>query len=161
VTEGPALDFPAIREVSLAGVLNSELERHLRTAVGRFIDNPHLTAQPLTRVSIFGAVPQPGFYVTPPAMLLSDALMLAGGPTAGARVDHITIERVGQRIWSGDSLRLAMVEGRTLDQLDLRDGDRIKVPQPSRGLSVVQSALSWVSMLTSIPITVFTVTRLF
>jgi hypothetical protein len=161
VTEGPVLRLPLIREVSLAGVLRSELETHMRTEVGKFMDDPQVRAIALTRLSIIGAVPRPGFYTAPSEALVSDALMLAGGPGGGARVDAITIERMGQRLWSVDEVKLAIIEGRTLDQLDIRDGDRIRIPQPSRGLAAVQGAFSWLTMLSTVPITIFSVSRLF
>ena len=160
VTEGPALRLPTIREVSLVGVLRSELESHLRTQVARFVEDPQVRARSMIRISVVGAVPQQGFFYAPSEALLTDALLLAGGP-GGGRIDGITIERDGQRIWTSDQVREAIVDGRTLDQLDVRPGDRIKVPARGRVISTIASSFQWVSMLVTLPISVFTLTRIF
>ena len=161
VTEGPTLRLPVVRDVSLAGVLRSELEGHVRTQLARFIDDPQVHAQSVIRIWIWGAVGRPGFYPAPSASLLSEALMLAGGPSPNARVDGITIERDGRRIWLGDQVRQAIVEGHTLDQLDVRAGDRIRVPQRGGRLGGAEGVIRWVTVLTTLPISIFTVTRLF
>ena len=160
VTEGPTLRLPTIREVSLVGVLRSELESHLRTQVARFVEDPQVRARSMIRISVVGAVPQAGFFYAPSEGLLTDALLLAGGPGAG-RIDGITIERDGQRIWTSDQVREAIVDGRTLDQLDVRPGDRIRVPARGGVVGTIASSFQWVNMLVTLPISVFTLTRIF
>lgn len=123
------LDLPTLGEVSLQGVLRSELQDHLAQHVARHVRNPVVRASSTIRVSILGAVGQPGFYVLPSDELLTDALMVAGGPAQTATLTRIRIERGGERIWDGAALQQAIIEGRTLDQLNLRAGDRIVVPQ--------------------------------
>jgi hypothetical protein len=161
VSEGPALRLPLIRQLSLVGVLRSELEGHLRTQISRFLEDPQVRTQSLVRISIMGAVGRPGFYPAPSETLLSDALNLAGGPNPGARIDQITVERDGQRIWSGDDIRQAIVDGKTLDQLDIRPGDRFKVPNKGGGMFAAEGAFRWLSILTSVPLTIFTLSNIF
>lgn len=123
------LDLPNVGEVPLRGVLRSELEEHLSEQIGRVIRNPIVRAESFIRVSIMGAVSRPGFYVVPADQVLTDALMAAGGPGQGAQLTRMRIERGNERIWGGNALQQAIVEGRTLDQLNLRAGDKIVVPE--------------------------------
>jgi hypothetical protein len=161
VLDGPELRLPQVRVVPMERVLRSELEEHLRAQIARFVESPQVRAQALIRLSIVGAVPRPGFYAAASESLISDALMLAGGPTPDARIDGITLEREGHIILESDQIRQAIVDGRSLDQIDARDGDRIRVRQRSRGLLAVQGAIGWVTMLTTLPFTVYSLTRLF
>ncbi len=123
------LDLPDIGEIPLHGVLRSELQDHLTRELGRKIRDPMVRAHTMIRLSIEGAVGQPGFYVRPTDEVLTDALMAAGGPADQAAIRRMRIERAGEPIWAGDALQQAIIEGRTLDQLNLRAGDRIIVPQ--------------------------------
>lgn len=132
VAAGNVLRLPTIGDVPLRGVLRSELEPYLATEIGRYLKEPVVHAQALIRVSVLGAVATPGYYVIPADALLTDALMSAGGPSSAAKFSGIRVERGKERIWQGDPLQQAITEGRTLDQLSLRAGDRIVVPAERR-----------------------------
>jgi hypothetical protein len=54
-----------------------------------------------------------------------------------------------------------MIEGRTLDQLNVRAGDRIFIPEGGGGLGGAQSTLRAFTLLLSIPVTIFALTRIF
>jgi protein involved in polysaccharide export with SLBB domain len=133
VVAGRQIVLPDLGPIPLSGVLRSELQQHLTEQVGRFIRNPVIRTRSLIRVEILGAVGRPGFFTIPSDILLGDALMIAGGPGGGARLDNITIKRGRTVLWSGDQLRQEMLVGRTLDQLNLRAGDTIEVPARVEG----------------------------
>lgn len=152
VRPGQILTLPGIGDISVAGVLRSELQGHMTTALARYIQNPVVHAESLVRVTITGQVARPGFYGVRPEQLLSDAIMEAGGPAGGANLEAIHIERAGERIWSGEYLQMALAEGRTLDQLSLRAGDQIVVPARKQGvgmamLGVITGTLSSIAIL--------------
>jgi polysaccharide export outer membrane protein len=149
------LILPTIGLVTLQGVLRAELEAHLAREIGRFIREPVLYARPLIRVSVQGDVARPGFYSLPVDAVLSDALMAAGGPTQQAQLAKLRIERNGTPIWSGPLLRQAVAEGRTLDDMDLRAGDQFAVPGRARP----ENTLRIIGLVLSIPVTIFTLTR--
>jgi protein involved in polysaccharide export with SLBB domain len=128
VVAGPALRLPNIGEVSLAGVRRGDIEAHLTRELGRYINDPVLQARALIRVSVVGEVTRPGFYAVPIDLVLTDALMLAGGATKDARVDRLHILRGNSSLWTGDALQSAIARGATLDELGMRAGDRIQVP---------------------------------
>lgn len=128
VRPGEVLALPGVDEVSLAGVLRSELQEHLTTHLAKYLRRPVVTATSLMRLTISGAVTNPGFLAVDADRPLSDAIMTAGGPLVGADINAIYIERGGERIWKGAYLQQAIADGRTLDQLSLQAGDQIFVP---------------------------------
>ena len=129
VQAGPSITLSSFGEISLRGVLRSEVEEHLTEALGRFIRQPVVQAKGLMRLSVLGAVAQPGFYVVPADMLVTEALMVAGGPANDSRVDRLRVERGSQVLMEGEELQEAVRAGWTLDQLDLQAGDQLFVPQ--------------------------------
>ncbi len=133
VVAGRVLVLPSLGEISIDGVLRSELQDHLGREIGRYIRDPIVRARSLIRLEVIGAVGSQGFYTIPSDILITDALMQAGGPAPTADLEKIRIERNRQVIWSSARLRRAMQEGRTLDQLSIRAGDGIIVPERGGG----------------------------
>jgi protein involved in polysaccharide export with SLBB domain len=150
VSMGRVLLLPEIGEVPLQGILRAELQDHLAEHVGRLFRNVSVRAHPLIRVEVMGAIGRPGFYMLSSDMLLSDVLMVAGGPTDRANLQRMTMQRADRVILSGPELRRAMVEGRTLDQLSLSAGDRIEVPEKRNSWDLVQRSLWVVSGIASL-----------
>ena len=134
VQSGPRIALPLFGDISLAGVLRSEVEGHITEALAQFIRDPVVQAQGLMRLSVQGAVTQPGFYVVPADMLVSQTLMIAGGTTPTSDIDDLRIERGSQIVMEGAELQEAVRQGLTLDQLNLQAGDQVFVPtQPAGG----------------------------
>jgi protein involved in polysaccharide export with SLBB domain len=131
VALGRVLELAQVGEISLRGVLHSELEAYLTEQLDRYIREPVVHARALIRISILGSVTRPGYYLLPAETPLADALMLVGGPTPEAKANAVWIERGAERIWEGEGLQVAIREGRTIDELNLRDGDQIVVPRRS------------------------------
>ncbi|MEX1256032.1 MAG: polysaccharide biosynthesis/export family protein [Gemmatimonadota bacterium] len=149
VEGGPRITLPQLGPISLRGVLRSEVIPHLTQELGRFITNPQVQASSQIRLSILGAVGAPGFYTAPSDMLLSEFIQLAGGPGSNANLEDISIERMGQEFWTGDELRVVLAQGRTLDQMNLRGGDQVVIPEQTG--SVWGSVLRWgVAVATSV-----------
>lgn len=76
----------------------------------------------LRRVSILGAVNEPGIYHVDPTMTVSEAVALAGGSTVDGQMDEIEIVREGEE----EGTR---VSRRTPLRAHVRSGDEIVVPQ--------------------------------
>jgi protein involved in polysaccharide export with SLBB domain len=156
VSAGPALSLPGIGAVTLAGVRRADLEAHLTRELARYLKHPVVHAHVLLRLSIVGEVEHPGFYAVPSDLVLADALMRAGGPTRDAVVTKLRIERDRARIWEGESLQQAIAQGRTIDQLGLRAGDRVVVPRAHNSETTVRI----LAALVTIPAAVFAITRM-
>lgn len=133
VVAGRQVVLPDLGPIPVGGVLRSELQQHMEEQIGRFIRNPIVRTRSLIRLEILGAVGTPGFFMIPSDILLTEALMLAGGPSGTAQLDKVRIERSRTVIWDGTATRDAMVAGRTLDQLSVRAGDSILVPGRTEG----------------------------
>lgn len=134
VEVGPRITLPIFGSISLAGVLRSEIQDHLTRELGRTIKDPVVQARGLMRLSIRGSVLSPGFFVLPTDMLVTDALMAAGGPAADADLAKLRVERGAEVIAEGPEMQDAIIQGRTLDQLSLRAGDQIVVPPQRQSL---------------------------
>ena len=160
VRDGRVLRLPTIGDVALAGVLRSELEPHLLATMAKFLRNPVVRARSLIRLSMLGEVARPGFYVVPTDMVITDALMLAGGPTPTARLQKLRIERGSELVWSEAPLQEAIAAGRTVEQLNLRAGDQVVVPRRGTGF-FNESTLRTISILLAIPAAIYGLTQLF
>lgn len=150
VVGGRAIILPQIGRVPLEGVLRSELQDHLKQHIGRFVREPVIQVRALVRLQIMGEVVRPGFYPVPSDLLLTDVLMLAGGPTSTARIENTEIRRGDETIWERDALRQAVIDGRTLDQLSVRAGDAIYIPERSSRLTSIQNVMFMISGLASV-----------
>ena len=144
VQNGPKVTIPMMGDIPLGGVLRSELEGHMTDELKRYLRNPVVRATALVRLGIMGSVGSTGYYVLPADMLLTDALMEAGGPAASADMKKIRIERTGQVLWEGEELQSILADGRTLDQLNLRAGDQVVIPAVPAGGSKLWQVTKWV-----------------
>jgi protein involved in polysaccharide export with SLBB domain len=142
VTEGRVLLLPEIGAIELAGFLRSELPNGIREHLAGFIVDPQVIVRSMVRLSVWGAVGTPGYIVVPSDNLLTDVLASAGQPTATARQDEMQIKRGDDVIWDGEALQTAIIEGRTIDQLNLRAGDKIEVPEQQAGRGLLGTLLS-------------------
>lgn len=158
VGPGPVLPLPVIGNVSLAGVRRAELESHLREQLGRYLKNSVVHAKALIRLSIVGEFLRPGVYAVPTDLVLSDVLMVAGGPTAEAKFTDLRIERESQRLIEGDELQQALAHGKTVGDLRLRAGDRIFVPRVVR--RDPESTWRIIGIIAALPVAIFAVTQL-
>jgi protein involved in polysaccharide export with SLBB domain len=142
VREGTVLFLPQIGDVPLHGLLRSEVEGRLREHLSRYVRNPVVRARPLVRVSVEGEVRSPGWYVVPADALVTDVLMLAGGPQGNTSTQRLRIERGGATVWQGQILTEALAQGRTLDAMGIHPGDRFYLPaKPSNVVGAAARSL--------------------
>jgi len=153
---GPQLELPQVGVLSLQGVLRSELKGRLATHLAQYLRNPAVQVQPLIRLLIDGEVVRPGYYAAAPQHPLADVITEAGGLTQHAKASGMRVERGATSIWSGAPLRDALGRGYSIDLLNLRAGDRLFVP--TRGDS--ERTFRIIGVLITIPLAIFTITRL-
>jgi hypothetical protein len=133
VTSGSKITLKDIGEVSLTGVLQSELQDKMATTISKYIKDVRVRATPLVRLSFLGPVGKPGYYFMPPDIPLTDAIMRAGGPLGGtADLRKSVIRRGSKELYDSRNTRSALDAGLTLDQLSLRDGDSIELGSSSK-----------------------------
>jgi hypothetical protein len=139
IRSGRMLEFTKLLKVpdlSLDGVLRSELVDTISSYLGKYVRNARVHAVPLLRVGVMGAVGRPGWYLTSSDAVIADVIMQAGGVSADG--SNTVIRRAGKEIWSADNVRIALSDGLSLDRLNLKAGDEIFVT-PKRQWSLGNS----------------------
>jgi len=130
VRAGKLIQFskiPNIPDLSLDGVLRSELADTVTAHLRKYLRNPMVRVVPLVQLQVMGAVGRPGWYWTRSDEVLSDVIMKAGGVTAESDVPNTIVRRAGKVIWNQADLQSALSDGLSLDRLHLRAGDEIYV----------------------------------
>lgn len=158
VTPRRSLLIPGIpEEVPLTGLLRSEVEDYLTRVVSQYVRNPRVWAEPLLRISIFGAVGRPGYFIVPSSMPLPDIIMqYAMGPSANADPERGGVFRGDREVLPGAAIEEAVREARSIDALNLQSGDRIEYgSRPSqsflgRAVAVLGGAASLTFLLVRI-----------
>jgi polysaccharide export outer membrane protein len=145
------LQLPNLPEISLAGVLDSELQGYLTTQLARYIRNPSVRAQALLRVSVGGDVANPGFYAIRTDTPVSDVIMQAGGPTTTADVNKMELRRGNTVVVKRDGIQTAIRSELTMSDIGARPGDELFIPSKPNGgkwtkvaaVATTASALAW------------------
>jgi polysaccharide export outer membrane protein len=132
VGPGRTLRLPNLPELSLQGVPRAQLQDYVAQHIARFVREPIVEVRPLIRIGLLGEVDRPGYYFVMTDGMVTDAIMMAGGPTREADLTKATVRRGATVLWERAQLREALTEGRTLDQLGLRSGDEIIIGQRTR-----------------------------
>ena len=150
VRSGLVLPLGQYGDVSLRGVLRQDLLQHLTTALARYIREPRVQALTLVRVAVIGAVARPGYYHIAGDALMTDLVMLAGGPSSEGDLARISVRRNAGELIADDAVRTAVASGRTVADLGLRAGDEIVVGERKRrsmgSMLQILSALSAVAI---------------
>lgn len=157
VRNGRVIQLRNLPDIPLAGVLHSELNSYLTKELSKYLRNPEVTTLTLVQIAVLGTVAKPGFYAVPTDMTLSDAIMLAGGPTQQSDVNRTKVVRGDREAYGSDAVRLAFTSGTTLDQMSLRAGDQIVVGEKGRKdwLRVLQV----VSLAAGIAVSIYAISR--
>jgi protein involved in polysaccharide export with SLBB domain len=127
------LQLPNLPEISLAGVLDSELQDYLQTQLARYIRNPTVSAQALLRVSVSGDVGNPGFYSVRTDTPVSDVIMNAGGPSSTADLNKTELRRGSEVVVNRDGIQTAIRSEMTMSDIGARPGDELFVPARPSG----------------------------
>ncbi len=126
VRDSLMVSVTGLPDVSLAGVLRSELNERLSTHVATFLRNSTVRTSLLTRVSVQGAVARNGYFYAPLDRPVTDLLTLAG-TAANAKLGEFELYRGSVRLLSGKDSKQAIKEGKTLEQLDVQSGDEVRI----------------------------------
>jgi protein involved in polysaccharide export with SLBB domain len=132
VRAGRVLQLPEVPPIPLTGVLRAELQPHLQRQVSRYVINPTVEAYSLVRVAVAGAVARPGFYEVRPDAPVSEAVMYAGGLAPDGDATKMTVRRAGRVLIPESQLRSSVAMGATLDDLNVRPGDELRVGERAR-----------------------------
>jgi protein involved in polysaccharide export with SLBB domain len=146
IRDGMVVAFAALPDVSVAGLLRSELLPRLQAHVDRFRKEHTVRVNLLTRLQVIGQVARPGYYGISPDRPASEIIMLAGGPSALGRLDRVSIRRNQKLIVKASQWREAVNGGMTVAQLGLQPGDEVEVGgRQQRGLFEITRNLAFVA----------------
>ena len=151
--------LPNLPPLSVAGVLDSELQAFLTKELSTYLKNPNVRAQGLLRVSILGSVGQPGFYSFPMDVAITDAIMEAGGPAGDADMNRAVIRRGGSVAVDKKGLQDAIGRGLTLSEVGVRPGDEVYVPAGGDKKSNWQKVATVAGVVTGLAWTVSALAR--
>jgi protein involved in polysaccharide export with SLBB domain len=136
--------LPRIGVLEVAGVPTSELRDRILEGLSRYLRNPSIDIVFLKRITIHGAVTEAGLYPVDPTMTVLDALALAGGARPDGRLDRIRLIR------DGEAIATIPTTGVRMDQLRIRSGDQLFVPEQSwvrRNSGLVATVISTAASL--------------
>ena len=119
------LVLPGVPPIDMNNVLYSEAEEVIYAGLSTVLRDPQVEIDTQMRVGVVGEVRNPGYYDVSGSMLVSDVLMLAGGPTTQAQNEKLRVRRFGETVLQGPELT---APGLTLDDLGIRPGDSIEMP---------------------------------
>ena len=86
--------------------------------------------------------------------------MAAGGVTGDAEMKKLRAMRAGYPVLEGPEMQKALAQGLTLDRANLRTGDELYVPAGAGGPTRYERVRTLATLLT-IPITIYTLTKIF
>lgn len=137
------LNLPKIGSFNVAGVKASELEKHLRSQIGRLYTNFDLSVSlgqlRGVRVFVVGPAQRPGVFTLPSQSTLLSAVVTAGGPAPGGSMRKVLLRRDGRVISELDIYEF-LVQGDKSRDVQLAAGDVI-VFQPAGPRVALSGAL--------------------
>ena len=123
--------LPDVGQVHVAGLAFSDLEAHLRQAVGRVYHNFDLTVDVgqirAIQIYVAGQARRPGVYTVSSLSTLADALFASGGPSVEGSMRSIELRRGGAVITRFDLYDL-LIRGDKSKDAKLLAGDVIFIP---------------------------------
>jgi polysaccharide export outer membrane protein len=131
--------FPMIGPVDVTRESPTSLRNHLLEAFRRNLRNPSIQVTFMRRVTVLGAVRNPGVYPVDPVMSVAEVLALAGGATGQGAPDKVQLLRGGERLETRISQRTRLADS------PIRSGDQLYVPERGwleRNTGLVATALS-------------------
>ena len=133
---GKVLQLEKLAELSLEGVLRSELNAKLSSHLAKYLRDSSVQTTSLIRLAVLGQVRSPNYYYTTVDVLLSDIIVKAGGPVGSADwLGNMVIRRGSETIWNAQDTRTAMADGISLERLHLRAGDELYVDDVKGGVN--------------------------
>ena len=122
VDETGNLALPLVGLIPVTDVPPAELKRRILAGYEEQLRNQTVQVALLRRVTVLGAVNQPGLYHVDPTMTLAQTVALAGGPSGVGRMDDVRIIRDGRELDT---------ELTATTMAQVRSGDQIVVKQTS------------------------------
>lgn len=144
VTQDGTVRFPKVGEVEVNRISADSLRTLLISRYALSLRDPFIEVTALRRVTIFGAVRNPGFQYVDQTITIAGAVALAGGITPDGNQKKLELTRDGQQIMIKVADRHGMADS------TLRSGDQVRVPERSwfsRNTALVASGFTGVALV--------------
>lgn len=123
--------LPQVGQIHVAGLAFSELDSHLRQAIGRVYHNFDLTVDigqiRAIQIYVSGEARRPGVYTVSSLSTLADALFASGGPSVEGSMRAIELRRGAALVTRFDLYDL-LIRGDKTNDAKLLPGDVIYIP---------------------------------
>ncbi|MEO7998383.1 MAG: polysaccharide biosynthesis/export family protein, partial [Gemmatimonadaceae bacterium] len=100
VRDNGMISISRVPDVSVAGVLRSEVQEKVKAHVGTYFKIPDVRVNFTTRITVVGAIGRAGTFNVAPDRPLSEIIVVAGGGLPNAKVDQLEVKRSGRTIIS-------------------------------------------------------------
>jgi protein involved in polysaccharide export with SLBB domain len=134
--------IPQVGQIHAAGLKYSELDQHLRAAIGRIYRNFDLAADlghiRAVQVYVTGQARRPGVYTVSSLSTLVDALFESGGASVQGSLRHIQLRRDGSLVTDFDLYAL-LLRGDKSKDARLLPGDVIFIPTVGSQVAITGS----------------------
>ncbi len=120
--------FPKIGQVHVSDITTDSLRRMLIGTYSQYLKDPSIEVTMLRRVTVIGAVKNPGLYPIDPTMTVADVLALAGGADPTGMQDKVDVIRGGKRT------RVKFDQRTNVGTLAIRSGDELFLPERELGI---------------------------
>jgi len=117
--------FPKVGSISVIDIGADSLQRLLVNTYSKYLVDPAIEVIPLRRVTVLGAVKNPGLYPVDPTLTVAHVIALAGGATSDGNQKKLELIRGGQK------LKVELTTRDTVATTPIRSGDEIYVPERS------------------------------
>lgn len=117
--------LPRLGATAVSGTPADQLKLRLTTEYQKYLNNPSIEVIPLRRISILGAVRNPGMYPVDPSITLGEAPNVAGGAMPESRRNMLELRR------NGTTRQVNLLKQPSLASLPLSSGDQVYVPEKS------------------------------
>ena len=129
VRDNGMISITSVKDMSVRGVLRSELLEKVTEHVKLYIKFPQVRVNFTTRVTMTGAVVKPGSINVSPDRQLNELVGLAGGGAPKAKLDQLEVKRGKTVILSYNDSKRALIDGKTLEQVGILPGDQVNIAE--------------------------------
>jgi polysaccharide export outer membrane protein len=144
VAQDGTVRFPKVGDVEVNQMSTDSLRTFLTARYALSLRDPFVEVTALRRVTISGAVRNPGFQYVDQTITVAGAVALAGGATPDGDQKKVELTRDGQII------PIKLADRHSMADSTLRSGDLVRVPERSwlsRNTALVASGLTGVALI--------------
>lgn len=128
VRDDGKISISRVQDMSVAGLLRSEVLDKVKAHVGTYYKLPEVRVNFSTRLLVSGAVAHAGPVSVSPDRPLSEIIVVAGGGAENAKLDQLEVKRAGRLIISTKASKRLLIEGKTVEQVGIQNGDEVVIP---------------------------------